>query len=122
MESLTKMLITELRVDATRHEQGEYKNVGSAFEQMERYRSDHPDLLPAENAKYFGIAYTFWDSWIDQVGHGFRQNFCSGIASDAWPRLAREIADALESETSITNPLILRHFDLITRKKHFGEQ
>ena len=122
MESLTKLLITELRVDAIRHEQGEYKNVGSAFEQMERYRSNHPGLLPNENAKCFGIAYTFWDSWIDQVEHGFRQNFYSGIPRDAWPALAKEIADALESETSINNPLILRHFALRTRKETSDER
>ena len=116
MESLTKMLIAELRTDATRHEQGEYKHVGSAFEQMENYRSSHPDLLPAENGKLLGIAYTFWDSWIDQVGHGFRQNFYKGITADAWPTLAREIADALELETPIINPLILRHFHRSTSK------
>jgi len=120
MEALTQMLINALRLDATRHEQGEYKNVGSEFEQMECYRSDHPNLPSNENSKYLGIAITFWDSWIDQVRHGFRQNFYPGISPDSWPTLAREIADALESETSITNPLILRHFDLLIRKKSFG--
>lgn len=112
MDSPTKMLINALRLDATRHEQGEYKKVGSEFDQMELFRSQHPDLQHEENAKSFGIAYTFWDSWIDQVSHGFGQNFYSGIAPNSWPILAREIADDLELEVLISSPLVLQHFDL----------
>ena len=102
------MLVDALRADAARHEQGNFSELGRDFEPVEQYRSQHPDTGD-ENT---GIALTFWDSWIDQVRHGFEQNFYSGIAPGSWPGIAREIADNLESGTPVTNGSALQHFDL----------
>ena len=108
MQPVTKMLIDALRADATKHECGILSELGCEFEAMEEYRSTHPDLQTDRN---FGIAYTFWDSWIDQVRHGFAQNFYSGILPDDWPILAREIANCLEAETSIESAVLVKYFD-----------
>lgn len=97
-----------LRADAARHELGKFGEVGSEFDSVEQYQSEHLYLL---FDKSVSIAHTFWDAWIDQVGHGFGQNFYDGIDAAAWPKMAREIAASLESGTAITNPLVLRYFD-----------
>jgi hypothetical protein len=103
------MLVDALRADATRHEKGDFANLGCKFESVELYRSAHPDLAPSKN---ICIAHTFWDSWIDQCRHGFGQNFYDGIPPAAWPGMAREIVESLESGAPIVNATILRHFDL----------
>lgn len=112
MEPLTKMLIDAIRADAKRHEEGNYGELGCEFDTLEDCRSQQ---LDSPRDKNFGIAHTFWDSWIDQVRHGFAQNFYRGIAPDDWPSLAREIANNLELETPIENTTILKLFNLAPR-------
>lgn len=109
---ISEMLIDALRADAVRHENGDFANLGCQFDSVEEYRSQHPNLPSSQNV---GIAHTFWDAWIDQVRHGFVQNFYEGISPSAWPQMAREIADCLESDAPIANATILRHFDLARR-------
>lgn len=113
VDPLTKMLIDALRADATRHEQGDFGNVGCEFETVEAYRSQY--LLDSPSNKNIGIAHTFWDSWIDQVRHGFGQNFYDGIPPNTWPSMAKEIIQSLESGTPIANTTVLLHFDLARR-------
>jgi len=113
MDPLSKMLVDALRVDAERHDNGDFKNLGDRFDNIESYRDKHPEVHSTKNV---GIAYTFWDSWIDQVNHGFQHNYYDGIAPDAWPGLAREIADNMEAGALIANPTVLKLFDL-TRKR-----
>lgn len=108
MDSFAGSLIDVLRADAARHEQGRFAELGRDFDEMELYRSQHPDLPCDRNES---VAHTFWDAWIDQVRHGFGQNFYSGISAAMWPVLAREIADNLESGSAIANSIVLRHFD-----------
>lgn len=112
MDTLSKMLIDSLRADATRHEKSDFANLGCEFESVEEFRAKHPDLPPN---KHIAIAHTFWDAWIDQVRHGFGQNFYDGVAPDAWPGMAKEIVESMESGTPIANPTILKHFDLARR-------
>lgn len=94
-----------MRLDIGRHERGEFKSIGSEFEFV--------DGLPVEeiSTSDFAIAHTFWDSWIDQVRHSFKQNFYEGIDPDDWPTLAAEILDCLETGQPIRNAIVLRHFD-----------
>lgn len=108
MDPLSLMLVDALRADAARHELGKFSELGREFDGVEQYQSEH---LYLRFDKRVSIAHTFWDAWIDQVGHGFGQNFYDGIDADSWPTLAREIADNLETGSTITNALVLRYFD-----------
>lgn len=108
MDPLSVMLIDALRADAARHELGKFSEVGCEFDSVEQYRSEHLYLLFDKSAS---IAHNFWDAWVDQVRHGFGQDFYQGIDSSSWPTLAREIADNLEAGCAITNTLVLRYFD-----------
>ncbi|HEY9753871.1 MAG TPA: hypothetical protein V6C97_01775 [Oculatellaceae cyanobacterium] len=108
MSQLPKMLADALRADAARHERGDFVNVGKEFDLLEEYRREHAESQSDETIR---IAHRFWDSWIDQVRHGFAQNFYNGISAGMWPLLAREIALALDSGGAVTNALVLKHFD-----------
>lgn len=113
MNSLSKMLVENLRIDATHHENGNLLEVGLNFNLAEQRRSEAPDSVQDRN---FAIAYTFWDCWIDQVRHGFSQNFYSGVTASDWPVIARELATNLEAGTPIANAVVLRHFDLAEKR------
>ena len=108
MDPLHRLLIDALRADAVRHLQCDFKAVGSEFEFVEHYRSQH---VNEGCNRSFAIAHTFWDSWIDQVHHGFGQYLYADITAGAWPLMAKEIAEHLEAGTPIDNVVVLRYFD-----------
>lgn len=107
MQNLELMLIEALRRDALRQQEGRLSEVGMEFDEVEEYRSLHRG---ESSSKELGIALTFWDAWVDQVRHGFQQNFYGGIGPADWMELAREIAAQLEGKQPITNALVLKHF------------
>lgn len=106
------MLIDALLADAVRHDAGDFGNLGCEFESVEEYRSKHPELSYSKNES---IALTFWDAWVDQVKHGFGQNFYDGISPGAWTGMARSIVQCMESGDPIDDQTVLRHFDLARR-------
>ena len=107
MQKLELLLIEALRRDALRQEEGRLVEVGKEFDAVEEYRSNNRDEPVSID---LAIALTFWDAWVDQVRHGFQQNFYGGIGPADWIELAREIAAQLEGKQPITNALVLKHF------------
>ena len=93
-----------LIADAVAHDAGRHDEVG------ERYDDVYSDLLPIQdlNDRRFAIAFNFWDGWCDARNHDW--NFYPGIGRDDWPKLAREIASALDHGSPPSNPLILQRF------------
>lgn len=112
MAVLRELLVKGIRADAERQRQGRLKEVGGQFEALEVYRSANPE---EQMDRDMCIAHTFWDCWLDQLGHGFAQNFYDGIKEPDWLRLAGEVAGALEANRPIENPLVLKHFDMTGR-------
>lgn len=108
--TVLEWLCCGLLMDAELHEQHRFSEMGTNFdefnEQVCRTDITNPD---------FHIGINFWDSWVDQCRHGFRQNFYSQITPDLWPKLAKEIVHDLQDGNPISNPLILRNFDLRKR-------
>jgi len=107
LQKLELLLIEALRRDALRQEEGRLVEVGKEFDAVEEYRSNNRDEPVSID---LAIALTFWDAWVDQVHHGFQQNFYQGIGESDWAALAREIAGQLEGREPISNVLILKHF------------
>ena len=97
----TKALVEQPRLDARQFLARNYGQMGAQFETLEG-RLPH-DLQHA-------IAWNFWDSWLDERNHDF-PGFYRGIDREAWPRLAIHIADCLEHGQTISDPLVLKHFD-----------
>lgn len=99
-------LVTQLRQDAAAHEAEQFDTIGRRFDAIE-YR------FPRGTAPELGrlhIALTFWDGWVNARNYGFPPG---PIKSGEWPRLARGVAADLEADRDITDPTVLRQFDLV---------
>lgn len=107
-------LIAELTRDAEAHEADRYLDIGAEFERVD---AELPRGQGSEFDKFF-IAFHFWDGWIDARNHNWQ--YYEGIEERDWPRLARTIVEALESDQEITDPLVLKHFDFRNRKQSGG--
>jgi hypothetical protein len=101
-----QFLIENLMLDATAHESGRYSDVGRSFDEFDANlpRDDQPEFN-----KLF-IALNFWDGWIDARNHDWQ--YYSGINQSDWPVLARHIVRAIANDSEITEPAVLRHFNL----------
>ena len=107
LEDKRQALVQALRKDADIHEKSLFKQLGSDFDQL-----DVEDTGIFEDARVrqaFAIAWTFWDSWIDERNH-LSPGFYEGIAKDHWPVLARRVAENLENGEEVIDPLLLKHF------------
>lgn len=103
----TKRLIQALRQDAELHEKGSFRGLGDGLHELYQVTSDDPGAVLKET---FSIVWRFWDAWLDSAAHEFRQQFYEGIAPGDWPRLARKLADALESGVAVQNEPLLEQF------------
>lgn len=103
-------LVTQLRKDAAAHEATDDDAIGRRFDSIEHH-------FPRGEAVELGrlhIALTFWDGWIDARNHGWP---AGPIPQDAWPALARSIADDLEADREIRSAPVLAHFDVVAHPK-----
>ena len=110
-EQAREALVLKLRRAADAHEDGRIKDVEDGFEAFDA-------MLPRDATPQFDKLHTglvFWDSWIDAAEHAWQ--FYEPIEQDDWPRLARLIADAVEADQDITDPLVIEMFDLRRKKK-----
>jgi hypothetical protein len=100
-----KMLIVNLLIRDARHQSaGLIDRVGDQF--------DEYDAIFPRDYEQLNIAWTFWDSWVDEKNHNF-PGFYNDIAKDKWPVLAIDIAESLERHDIISNDLVLTYFDLL---------
>lgn len=111
-----RALMKALQKDACYHEQGLFNRVGEDFDKLD---GEIPRTI---HDKHFWIAFTFWECWVDQCNHGFYQQFYDGIGKEDWPVFAREIAQCLERQEVILNPVVLQQFDLSSQGPGFFER
>lgn len=107
-------IAAELRVDAAAQEAGDIRSVGQRFDELHAAAQ----LADPEYSDMAGAAFTFWDWWIDARNHDWQ--YYDGIRREDWPRLARHIADQLESSGEISDPALLLHFKRITESREPG--
>jgi hypothetical protein len=103
-------LVKELRANAADHEAERYDPIGRRFDRLEHE-------FPVGTAPELGrlhIALTFWDGWIDARNNGWPGG---PIALGDWPKLARRVADDLEADRDISDPLVLSRFDLVANPR-----
>lgn len=101
-EKARNLILRRLKRDKNFHERAEFDKMGETHDDFDReFPKGYPDLM---------IAWTFWDSWMDERKQGF-PNLYSGISKDTWPQLAGQVIEQLERKAPISNPLILTHFD-----------
>ena len=99
-------LVAQLRQDAAAHEAEQYDSIGRRFDAIEH-------RFPRGTAPELGrlhVALTFWDGWANARNYGFP---AGPIAVGEWPRLARSVAADLEADRDITDPTVLRQFDIV---------
>jgi hypothetical protein len=108
------ILAAALRRDAILHESGQFDAIGEGYDDAEG------ELLPLEERRErdVGIAFSFWDGWIDARNHDWQ---CyDGIAQNDWPILARAIAASLEEPSSINDSRVLKHFARETQQSFWS--
>ena len=92
-------MIGHIKADIKRHEDGAFSDLGKEFDSVKFDNFNDVDRL----------AWSFWDSWIDECRHGF-PGFYKGIAKADWPKIGREVVLNLESNSPIKNDLVTKHF------------
>ena len=103
-------LVSNLRLDADAHDAGQFDAVGRRFDWLEH-------RFPRGTAPELGrlhIALTFWDGWIHSRNHGWPPG---PIRVDAWPALARSVADDLSADREISNATVLENFDFVAHPR-----
>lgn len=103
-DTARQLFVEVLRRDADLHEQGELAMIGEGFEEIDG------SWPRGRNSHQLGLAWNFYDSWIDERNHGFVGHY-EAITKDEWPRYARYIADRLEAGQEIADPVLLAEFD-----------
>ena len=104
-----RIVASALRQDAIAQEAGNPEVIAN------RYDDVYAEVLPLCNGLPNLVArgFTFWDWWADARNHDWK--YYDGIARDDWPRLARHVAEAVESAVPIADPVLVRHFECATR-------
>jgi hypothetical protein len=97
-------LATALLRDAESHEAGDYRAVGTDYDQLDEGlpRGDDPD-------RALFVALHFWDGWIDARNHAWL--YYKPIGEADWPRLAKAVARDLVEGRQIGEPTVLMMFD-----------
>jgi hypothetical protein len=111
-------LAASLRKAATAHEQKRFTEIAQIFEYsyaefaQTKKTVAFMQELDRETEDLFAGVWEFWRGWWDEVEHNFR-GYYSGITRRDWPRLARALAESLETNQpihTIRNPNLLRFF------------
>src|SRR5262245_8943532 len=94
------IVATALRRDADAHDAGAIDQVGESYDDV------LAEGLPLWNEEggTIGMAFRFWDAWAAARNRGWPDS--EGIAREDWPRLARDIAVALETRSAVTEPVL----------------
>ena len=99
-----KALARHLLRNAEAHEAGSWSYLDKGYEEIERGipREGHPEI------ETILVAIDFWAAWIE-ASRGNRER-PGPIGREDWPRLARRIVAALESDLEIDDSEILNEF------------
>lgn len=114
-QEATALLADALRKDALAQDAGDVAAVG------DRYDDVYQDVLALceDLSGRAADGFLFWDWWCDARNHDWKYYY-EGIARDDWPRLARHIADAIEQDLPITEPVLVKHFERAARPGLFA--
>jgi hypothetical protein len=92
-------VIRGLRHAQSAHSEGRLSEIGSGWDTAASFDYSDPNL---------SIALSFWEGWADSAAHGWL--YYGELHADDWPRMAREVLDALEAGEPISNATVLSHF------------
>ena len=75
----------------------------------EIYDDVYGQILPLvdEFPPTLGLAFRFWECWGDTANHDWQ---FYGFAAEDWPRMAQEIAAALQQGVEVTDPTLVERF------------
>lgn len=101
-----KLLARHLLRNAEAHEAGSWNYLDKGYAEIMRGlpREGYPEI------ETLLVALDFWGAWIEASRHDWRQH--EEIGADDWPRLARRVVEALESDREIDDPAVLGQFGL----------
>ena len=99
-----RSLARHLLRNAEAHEAGSWNYLDKEFEETESAvpREGYPEI------ETLLMALEFWRAWIDASREDWVRPGAIGEAD--WPRLARRIVAALESDLEIDDPVIVNEF------------
>lgn len=104
-EVAKECLVSALLHDEVAHREGHYDEIGAHFDEVE---GGFSSLLEPENHKLF-VVLSFWDGWIDARNHDW--DYHEPITKADWPNLARQIVNDLNTDSELTNPIVIEKFD-----------
>ena len=97
-----------LRRDAGLHRLGRHDLLGQGLAQACSQLDDHV----AQRYLKLVAAVSFWGAWVVARNTDWREN--EHVAVGAWPGLAERVAECLERNRDITDPDIIRTYDVVT--------
>ncbi len=83
-----------LERDIAAHEAGRFNEIGGGFDDAPDWRLD--EKRDEIGAHRLGIAYNFWDQWIDARNHHW--HYYPGVEEKDWPIIARQIVRGLREK------------------------
>lgn len=101
---MRRLLARHLLRNAEAQEAGSWSYLDKGYEEIARRipREGYPEI------ETILIALDFWKAWIEASRSGWRHP--TSTDEQDWPRLARGIVAALESDREVDDPLILARF------------
>ncbi|MBI4693269.1 MAG: hypothetical protein HY749_04530 [Gammaproteobacteria bacterium] len=97
-----------LRRDAGLHRLGRHDLIGLGLPQVCAQLDDHV----AQRYLKLVVAVSFWGAWVVARNTGWREH--EHVAVGSWPALAERVAECLERNRDITDPEIIRAYDVVT--------
>jgi hypothetical protein len=88
-----------LAEDARLHRVGDIWAIGERYDALDGLR------IPFLDPDRLGLAFYFWDCWIDARNHDWRYH--EPVRCEDWPVLADHVVEALLNESEISHPLLL---------------
>lgn len=103
-DELRIAMAAALRREAEAADAGRAQVIGERYDVFD-------GALPRDRGSEFDklfVALRFWDAWLDERNHGWPSFY--GIARGDWTRLARGVADDLDSDRDVSDLLLIAHF------------
>jgi hypothetical protein len=105
-----EIMATALEAAAHSQEQGAFRHIGETYDptygRILELNSNYDDSI--------GFAFTFWDNWVDASNHEWQYH--EPITRHDWPRLAREVAEAVRMGELPQNEFLVEQIQLKPRR------
>ncbi len=99
-ELVAAALLRDVEVQAA----GDLDHIGESYDDV------YGQVLPLADkpSQTLSLAFQFWDCWVDSANHDWQ--YYDNLSSNDWPRMAREIAAALNRGVEVTDPALVERF------------